>query len=58
VARIRVTFSANPHATCGDGTGWATSDSVTVRLTTLGVFHGTQAVPLGSAAAIMTERRC
>lgn len=40
------------------GGGWSTADSVTVHFSTLGVFHNSQVVPLGSAAAIMTDRRC
>jgi hypothetical protein len=49
-------FTANPRACrnpAGRLPGFSEQDSVTVHFTALGVFHGTQTVPLGEAAAAM-----
>lgn len=55
---IALIYSANPHAACGNNAGALSLTSVTVNFTTLGVFHDSQVVPLGSAAPVMTDRRC
>jgi len=55
---IALIYSANPHVTCVNNVGAMSLTTVTVHFTTLGVFHDSQAVPLGSAAPVMTNRRC
>jgi hypothetical protein len=55
---IALVFYANPHAMCEKAGGSMTAGVATVHFTTLGVFDETQAVPLGSAEAVMTDRRC
>jgi len=53
---VTLVYRANPKAVCGTGgTGWM--DSVDLRFTTLGVFHDTQAVPLGDLKPVMTVSR-
>ncbi|HKV68515.1 MAG TPA: hypothetical protein VJN72_10530 [Gaiellales bacterium] len=53
---ITLVFHANPKAVCGGGTA-AWMDSVDLHFTTLGVFHNTQAVPLGELEAVMAAPR-
>jgi hypothetical protein len=55
---IALVFYANPHAICEKAGGSMTAGVATVHFTTLGVFDETQVVPLGSAEAVMTDRRC
>ena len=53
---VTLVYRANPKAHCGTGgTGWM--DSADLRFTTLGVFHDTQAVPLGDMKPVMTVPR-
>jgi hypothetical protein len=53
---VTLVYRANPRASCGTGaTAWI--DSVDLRFTTLGVFHDTQAVPLGDMKPVMTVPR-
>ena len=53
---VTLVYRANPKAMCGTGaTGWL--GSVDLRFTTLGVFHDTQAVPLGDLEPVMTVPR-
>ena len=53
---VTLVFHANPKALCGAGTA-TLMDSVDLHFTTLGVFHDTQAVPLGELEAVMTAPR-
>lgn len=55
---IALIYSANPHVACIDNTGASSFTTVTVNFATLGVFRDSQVVPLGSAAPVMTNRRC
>jgi hypothetical protein len=55
---IALIYSANPQVTCVDDTGALSLTTVRVHFTTLGVFNDTQEIPLGSAAPVMTDRRC
>ena len=53
---VTLVYRANPRALCGTGaTGWM--DSVDLRFTTLGIFHDTQAVPLGDMKPVVTVPR-
>ena len=55
---VAFVFSSNRHATCDAAGGSSTADSVTIHFSTLGVFRNSQVVALGSAEAVMSDRRC